>query len=243
MKKVLLGIGLPVVLFGFVKFASAATLTLTPASGSYTSGQTISVNINLDTTGAAIDGVDVYSLHFNAAVLQVQDASASTSGVQITAGSLLPQTLTNTANNSTGVVQFSQVTTGGTTYTGAGVLATINFTALANGTSPVTFDFTLGSTSDTNVAGGGTDKLTSVGNASFTVTGSQSTAPTVNISANPTSITSGSISTLNWSSSNATSCAAIWRLERKSSYIRIAVSISDLYFYLYSDLHWNRGIG
>ncbi|HEX5430312.1 MAG TPA: cohesin domain-containing protein [Patescibacteria group bacterium] len=169
MKKVFLGLGLPIVLFGFVKFAHAATLTLTPPSGTYQVGDAINVNINVDTEGAAIDGIDVYSLHYNPSILEIEDADSAASGVQITAGTLLPQTLTNTVNS--GLIQFSQVTTGGTTYTGSGVLATINFKALAGGTSNLTFDFTPGSTSDTNVAGAGTDKLTSVGTASLTVEG------------------------------------------------------------------------
>src|SRR6185369_943002 len=57
------------------------------------------------------------------------------------------------------------------TYNGSGKLATIHFSAAFNGTSGLTFDFTNGSTSDTNVAGSGTDKLTSVTNGSYTVSG------------------------------------------------------------------------
>jgi hypothetical protein len=171
MKRILLGLGLPLALFMFARAASASTLTLTPSSGSYASGASFNVDIDINTSGAQVDGVDVYSLHFNPALLQVNDANSGTTGIQITAGSLLPQTLTNTVNNSTGVIQFSQVTTGGTHYSGSGVLASISFKAIANGTSAVTFDFTQGSTADTNVAGAGVDTLSSVGNASFTVTG------------------------------------------------------------------------
>src|SRR3989344_5151290 len=68
-------------------------------------------------------------------------------------------------------VLLSQVTAGGSTYTGSGKLASITFKAKSAGTSALTFDFTLGNTSDTNVAGAGQDKLASVTNGSFTVTG------------------------------------------------------------------------
>src|SRR3989344_4641111 len=170
MKKLLFLFAVYCLLFTAQK-ASAATLILSPTSGTYTINQPFTVTINLNTTGQTADGVDVFSLRFNPLVAQVQDAVTSVAGVQISAGTLLGQTLTNTVNNSTGTIQFSQVTTGGTTYNGSGVLATINFIGIANGSSNLNFDFTLGSTSDTNVAGGGTDRLTSVTNANFTVTG------------------------------------------------------------------------
>jgi hypothetical protein len=160
-----------ILVFSYAKAAAAATLNFNPTSGSFTAGQTFTVDVNLDTAGAAIDGVDLYKVHFSPSILQVKDMDTGTSGVQITEGTLFSQTLTNSADNSAGTITFSQLTTGGTTYTGSGKLATITFVATANGTSPVTFDFTLGSTSDTNVAGGKVDKLTSVNSASFTVTG------------------------------------------------------------------------
>jgi hypothetical protein len=177
MKKYILSLGLPLVLFGLVKISSAATLTLTPASGAYTANDTFTVNVNVNTSGQTVDGVDLYYLRYNPAILEVQDSNGTLSGIQISPGSLLPQTLSNTVDAATGRITFSQVTTGGTTYNGSGVLATITFKAKANGTSSVAFDFTLGSTSDTNVAGGGTDRLTSVSNASFTVTGGSDPTP------------------------------------------------------------------
>ncbi|OGE98128.1 MAG: hypothetical protein A3G89_01025 [Candidatus Doudnabacteria bacterium RIFCSPLOWO2_12_FULL_42_9] len=155
----------------YVSVASAATLTVSPASGSYTAGQTFTVNVLLNTTSQPIDGVDFFYLKYNPAILQVQDSDAATSGVQIIPGTLLTQTLANTVDAATGKITFSQVTTTGTSYNGSGTVASINFKGIANGTSTLAFDFTAGSTADTNVAGGGTDKLTAVTNGSFTITG------------------------------------------------------------------------
>lgn len=177
MKKFFLVLGLMFVLLSFVKVASAATLTLSPSSGSYTAGQIFTVDVNLDTAGQAIDGLDLYFLRYNSSILEVQDSNSSIFGIQIKAGALMAQTLTNTVDPANGKITFSQVTSSGTTYNGSGKLATISFKAIANGTSAVAFDFTLGSTSDTNVAGGGTDKLTSVSNASFSVTGGSAPLP------------------------------------------------------------------
>jgi hypothetical protein len=182
---------------------NAATLILSPATGTIPPGQSINVDIMLDTQGADIDGVDIYSLHYNTSILQVVDANASVSGVQITPGSLIPLTLTNTVNSNTGVIQFSQVTTGGATFNGSGKLATITFKALAGGTSPVTFDFTLGNTSDTNVAGAGQDKLTSVGNGNYTVSGGTvDTTPPVVSSVSTGSITTSSVN-ITWTTNES----------------------------------------
>ena len=165
--------------------AQAATLILSPASGTVSVDQSISVDVMLNTQGAAIDGVDINSLHYNQTILEVQDANSSTAGVEITAGTLFSQTLTNTVNTTSGTIDFSQVTTGGVTYTGSGKLATITFKGLVAGTSAVTFDFTLGSTADTNVAGEGVDQLTSVGNGSFTVSTVPSPSPSPSLTPSP----------------------------------------------------------
>src|SRR3989338_7560680 len=184
-----------------------AVLTLTPSSTTIPVGQTFTVDINLDTKGAAIDGVDIYSLRYNPAILEVVDSNTSQSGIQIIPGTLLANTLTNTVNASNGTIQFSQVTAGGSTYTGSGKLASITFKAKSAGTSALTFDFTLGNTSDTNVAGAGQDKLASVTNGSFTVTGGttqtstqtpvpDTTSPTIS-NVNTSNITQSSVS-INW---------------------------------------------
>src|SRR5690349_18537038 len=109
MKKFVLVFGIFLSVFGIAKAASAATLKLSPTSGSYTAGQIFTVDVNLDTTGANVDGVDLYRLHFNQNVLQVQDSDSGTSGIQIGDGHLLPLTLTNTADNAAGTIIFSQL--------------------------------------------------------------------------------------------------------------------------------------
>jgi hypothetical protein len=164
-------------------FAQNVSLDLSPASSAITVNNTFNVNILLDTAGNLADGVDIYSLHFNPAVLQVVDANTSVAGVQISPGTLMPNTVINTVNNLTGVIQFSQATSGGTSFNGAGTLASINFRGVGAGTSDVTFDFILGNTADTNVGYQGLDKLQSVTNGTYSVDGA---APTVSINA-PTS--------------------------------------------------------
>jgi hypothetical protein len=165
-----------------IKIASAAgpSLSLSPTTLSVGNSQNFTVTILVDTATSAIDGVDILSLHYNPAVLQIVDDDVNQAGVQITAGTLLPITVINSADNTAGTVKFSQASSGGSHFTGSGTLATIHFRSIAGGTSPVTFDFTAGSTVDTNMAFQGVDLLSSVTNASFTV---DTTAPTVSITA------------------------------------------------------------
>src|SRR6185436_9267520 len=87
-----------VLLFGFAAIASAATLTLSPASKSLAVGETYIVTVNLNTSGSAIDGVDIQALNYNPYFLQLQDADTSMGGVQIAAGSLMPNTLANSVD-------------------------------------------------------------------------------------------------------------------------------------------------
>jgi hypothetical protein len=196
-------IGLLVLMFTAAKNVSAATLTLTPTSANITLGQTINVDIMLDTQGVAIDGVDIYYLRYNPNILEVVDSNTSNSGIQITPGTLLGQTLGNSATN--GSVVFSQISNATASYSGVGKLATIKFKAKAGGTSDITIDFTgVGNPFDSNVASASGDRLTSVGNARITVPGS-TTDPTANFSASPSSIVPGQSSTLTWTSNNATS--------------------------------------
>jgi hypothetical protein len=156
-------------------FTYAATLSVSPSTGSYQVGATITATILVDTTGGAADGVDILYLNFNPALLQVIDENTTTAGTQITPGILMPNTAINSTNNSTGQISFSQVPSGGNlfTSTGAQTLATVRFTVIGAGTAPVTFNHTLGSTSDSNVstrASGGSDLLTAVTNGSYTLT-------------------------------------------------------------------------
>ena len=153
-------------------------LSLSPAFFTSITGDTITVDILLDTSGTAIDGVDISSIRFDPAILQVQDDDSALAGIQITPGNLLPNTAINQVNNVAGTLSFSQLTAGGTTYSGSGKLATIHFTAISAGTSNITIDFSLGSTSDSNIAGAGTDVLASVINSSIFVAVSPVPTPT-----------------------------------------------------------------
>lgn len=153
---------------------SAATLSVSPSSQSVKVGDTFSVVVSLDTQGTFIDGVDFRYINYNPAVLQVQDSSASSGGVQIAPGVLMSMTLANNVDTNLGRITFSQVASGGNKYKGSGTLATITFKALSAGTANLTFNHTSGNTTDSNVAANGSDVLTAVINGSYTVNGASS---------------------------------------------------------------------
>jgi peptidoglycan hydrolase-like protein with peptidoglycan-binding domain len=123
----------------------------------------------LNTQGQPIDGVDIQALNYNPYNLQLIDADVLAPGVQIQAGSLMPNTVANSVDTMNGKIVFSQITNGGSTYTGSGTLATMTFKALIAGTASISFNFTPGATTDSNVASQGNDILSSVANGTFTI--------------------------------------------------------------------------
>src|SRR3989344_3050449 len=179
----------------------SAALSLSPSSTSVNVNNTFTVNILLNTGGQSDYGVDVNKLRFNPAVFQVVDADAGTSGVQISPGSLMALTIINNIDNTAGTIQFSQLATPGSTYSGSGTVATVTFRAISAGSSNATFDFSLGSGTDSNVAGLGGDLLASVGSGSYTGVALDTTPPTISSISSSGVTTSGA--TVSWNTNEA----------------------------------------
>ena len=149
--------------------AFAATLSLSPTSGAYTSGNVFSVGVYLNTQGAESLATDL-ELLYPSDLLEVVDADSNASGIQITPGTLMPQNQLNTA--ASGRVRFAQIIPVGQKFSNTipDLFATVQFRVIGNGTAPVIVEFTPGNTRDSNVATlGGIDLLTGVTNASFSL--------------------------------------------------------------------------
>ncbi len=200
MKKLIFTAVFIFLVFAWVGNAQAATLSLSPSSGNNSVGSIFTVTILLNTQSQAVDGVDIRYLNYSPTLLEVQDENTSLAGVQILAGTLFGNTVANSVDTANGRISFSQVAAGGSTYSNSAnaTLATVRFKVLKPGTAPVTFNFTLGSTDDTNVAAGGTDVLTSVTNGSYTL--QDTTAPTTPAGLTATAISSSRID-LSWTAS------------------------------------------
>lgn len=156
--------------------ALAASLSISPASGSYRVGETFEIRINLDTAGARTSGTDV-KLNYDPARLDA---------VAIAKGSLYPLYVGEQIDTTNGMVRISGLSSSSNQlFSGSGVFATVRFRPRATGTTQLNFDFTPGEKNDCNVADfdNQNDALSSVSRASYTLlaaaTPTPSPAPTL----------------------------------------------------------------
>lgn len=164
----------------FPSSALAATLSLSPASGTFNKGCPVTLDINLDTTGSETDGTDAILIYDN---------------TRFTATSIdteLPQKIYSdfpgsNIDDTTGKVTISGLASVSTAFNGKGTLAKVNLTVketAPTGATQVKFDFDANDKSktiDSNVVQRGTvaDILTSVTNGNYTIgTGSCPTSGT-----------------------------------------------------------------
>jgi hypothetical protein len=144
-----------VITFFFAFFAEAATLSVSPGTGVYTAGQTFSVKIVVNTSGAAINAADG-TLKFNPSEVSV---------VSLSKGSIFSLwTADPSFSNSAGTISFS----GGspTGYTGAaGTVLTATMRAKAAGSPKVSFS----SGSVLAADGRGTNVLTKMNGGAYTI--------------------------------------------------------------------------
>jgi len=149
------------VLFVLTGEAKAAALQLNSPGGSYSVGNTFDVKIDLSLSSESVDGVDAI-LNYNTSVLSVD---------KITNGSLFVDYPTATYDSSQGTISVSGLASSTSPVTAGGTVATITFKGESEGTGTVTFNFTSGSGTDSNVAENttGNDILESVVNGSYTI--------------------------------------------------------------------------
>lgn len=146
----------------------AATLSLSPSSGTFNKGCPFNLDIVLNTQSAETDGTDAILLYDN---------------TKLTANSIdteLPQKIYSdypgsNIDDTAGKITVSGLASVSTAFNGQGTLAKIYFTVKESATTGVTqvkFDFTSGGkTTDSNVVQRGQvqDILTSVTNGSYTI--------------------------------------------------------------------------
>lgn len=107
-------------------------------------GEEVPVTVKIDTDGQIADGVDVV-LKFDPKILEASSASIIT-------GTLFPDYPVSKVQD--GIVRITAITSlAGKGYSGSGIFAVINFKAKAKGMAFVRFEFTKGSTTDTNIVG------------------------------------------------------------------------------------------
>lgn len=131
----ILGLGLGAMGWGVRAVEAAPRLTLSPASGSYSSGTDFKVNIGVETDGQKSAGVDVWAT-FDATKLEVVEIKKIANPAYGFAE------ISPNINNSTGKFDMSFVSTSMSTYDSValtGNLAEVTFKAKATGTASFNF--------------------------------------------------------------------------------------------------------
>lgn len=156
-----------IITFIFPTAALAATLSLSPATGTFNKGCSVTLTINLNTQSAETDGTDA---------ILVYDPTRVTA-TSILNGTIYSDYPGSNIDSQTGRITVSGLASVSSPFTGSGILATVNLTVLEGapaGATAITFDFdpnNKAKTTDSNVVQRGTvaDVLSSVGNGSFVI--------------------------------------------------------------------------
>lgn len=175
MKKLFLLLTTSYLLLATPATALAATLSLSPSSGTFNKSCNFPLDVVVDTQGSQTDGTDAILLYDSSRF------SAST----ITSGTIYQDYPGNNIDEAGGKITISGLASVTQAFSGKGTLASINFTvkdSAATGLTQIKFDFDpndKAKTTDSNVVQRGTvvDVLNSVVNGNYTVgTGSCATA-------------------------------------------------------------------
>lgn len=145
----------------------AATLSLSPSTGTFNRSCNLTLMVNLDTSGAQTDGTD--------AVIRYDPTRFS--ATRINPGVIYPDYPGSNIDSAQGKITISGLASVSSPFIGSGTLATIDFTVLPAspvGASNVTFEFdpaNLTNTTDSNVVERSTvkDVLSSVTNGNYTI--------------------------------------------------------------------------
>jgi len=164
------------------KAFAAASLSFSPANQTVALNQNFTVNMELSTGGAETDGADLI-IRYDGNKLQVVSANLGT----LYANKVVEDTSTS------GKITLRGTSASDQSFNGNGTVGTLVFKPISEGTANIYFDFTSGSTTDTNIAYHGTDVLGSVSNATYTI--NQTGVGGVNPSASPSIPVSGTVET------------------------------------------------
>lgn len=154
----------------FPSAVSAATLSLSPSSGTFNKGCSFSLDVVLDTQGAQTDGTDVILIY------DPSRFSITTSSI-IAKTDVYPDFPGNNVDEAAGKITILGLASVQTPFSGKGTLATLQFMVKESapaGATQIKFDFDpndKAKTSDSNVVERTTiaDVLNSVVNGSYTV--------------------------------------------------------------------------
>lgn len=131
---------------GSGKSEASSTLSLSSSKTSLKVGETVTVSIDVSSP-VATDGLDVIML-YNPKLLSVVTGANK---LPVNLGSLYSDYPLNRVDEAAGRVAVSGITSKVGGVVAKGTLGTVNFTAKAPGKVKIAFDFTPGSTTDSNI--------------------------------------------------------------------------------------------
>lgn len=145
----------------------AASLSLSPSTGTYNKGCSVSIDVKVDATGVQTDGVDAI-IFYDPTRFDIKS---------IKNGTIFGEYPANTIDPTNGKIKIAGIASSTSAFTGIGTLATINLSILPtapDGLTQMKFDFDPSDpakTNDSNIAQRGTvtDVLSSVTDGSYTI--------------------------------------------------------------------------
>jgi hypothetical protein len=150
----------------------AGTLAMNPSTASLTVSDTLSMTFDI-TGGDHIHAVHI-GVSYNTSVLQVVDYDAGTGGVQIAPGVFPGDNTVGTVlqnSVSSGIINYQYALNGSTEVSGAGTVATVQFTAIANGNANLSWTATqLTDGSSSTISANGSTAIVVVGGIAPTLT-------------------------------------------------------------------------
>lgn len=143
-------------------FAASASLSLSPASGTYSVGQEFGIDVILDTGGGRTSATDA-AINFDPNILQA---------LEITPGTIYNTYTSKIIDNTSGSAKIAGLADFNNLFQGQGIFATVKFIGRSQGVASVSFDFTPGNRNDANVADIDTegDILASANGGSYQIT-------------------------------------------------------------------------
>ncbi|MEX2227817.1 MAG: cohesin domain-containing protein [Dehalococcoidia bacterium] len=154
-----------------VHAAPAGSVSMNPANTSLDVGDTVTLTLDLG-------GLDIHEVHlgvtYNASVVQVVDADAGAAGVQVLPGPFPgDDSVGNVLQNivSAGIINYQYALDGNDEVSGTGTVATVQFSAVANGNANLAWS--VRTITDANGA-----TATASGSAAILVVGSIAPTPT-----------------------------------------------------------------
>ena len=152
---------------------SIASLTLNPQNVSIGVGEQFTTVVSANLGGREVNGIDAV-INYDPQLIEVIDSDILTPGIQIANGDLFSTLLFNEIDVETGTITItaSRISPGIPPLTVNGILAAITFQALSPGQAEIQFEFDPTTTSTSNVTEAKTSEniLTTVSNATITIT-------------------------------------------------------------------------